>query len=289
VEYFGDKIHSRHGYEWRHPVHEVLYRLSGQTPELQSWSDLVIEHFPDRTKSRSQYLSLLELAVEEDPDNDRNSHYLGREYYYTKDFVKAKKELKRHLLLPKACWDAERAASMRYLAHCCMFLGQSEEQLAWLMRACAEAPGEREPWIDLSQYYFDHKEYLGGYFAAKQALKITTRPPTYMTNGFAWGERAYDLAGTCASYVGLLEESRDARDGSSCPHACNDNVDLAIGVFPDFGAGGFFISIKAAGNTRKVITSETQMPADIIQPKVATGTRSLKIRDSNPTTVVNAP
>ena len=36
---------------------------------------------------------------------------------------------------------------------------------------------------------------------------ITTA--TYITNGYAWGERALDLAGTCAFYIGLYEESRE--------------------------------------------------------------------------------
>ncbi len=41
-----------------------------------------LEHHADRSKSRGQYLPLLELAVEEDPNNDRNVHYLGREYFF---------------------------------------------------------------------------------------------------------------------------------------------------------------------------------------------------------------
>ena len=38
-----------------------------------------LNHYPDFSKPRSQYLPLLELSVKEDPDDDRNMHYLGRE------------------------------------------------------------------------------------------------------------------------------------------------------------------------------------------------------------------
>jgi tetratricopeptide (TPR) repeat protein len=115
----------------------------------------------------------------------------------------------RHLALPHAVWDAERSASMRNLAKCCLNLNKNAERLAWLRRACAEAPGEREPWLELAQLYLDRKDYLGGYYAAKQALRITDRPPTYITNADAWGNKAYDIAGTCASYLGLVSESRE--------------------------------------------------------------------------------
>jgi len=59
--YGGDKIHRRHGYYWKHPVHEVI-RCAGE--EKQEWIGLEIHHFPDHNKSRSQYLDLLKLAVE---------------------------------------------------------------------------------------------------------------------------------------------------------------------------------------------------------------------------------
>ena len=44
--------------------------------------DIVLNHYPDSTKSRSSYLPLLELSVKENSENDRNMHYLGREYMY---------------------------------------------------------------------------------------------------------------------------------------------------------------------------------------------------------------
>ena len=42
-------------------------------------NDITVNHYPDNSKSRSSYLPLLELSVKENPNNDRNMHYLGRE------------------------------------------------------------------------------------------------------------------------------------------------------------------------------------------------------------------
>ena len=79
--YWYDKIHRRWGCRWVHPVHEVL-AFDGGDPVARYVEGVHLEHHPDPAKSRAQYLPLLELAVEEDPDNDRNVHYLGREYFF---------------------------------------------------------------------------------------------------------------------------------------------------------------------------------------------------------------
>jgi glycosyltransferase involved in cell wall biosynthesis len=205
--YWADKIHARHNYEWRHPVHEVMYRTNDKH-ETQVWCDLRVEHYPDSTKSRGQYFPLLEASVTEHPDNDRNAYYLGREYFFYGRHDDSIKELKRHLSLPSAQWKAERAASMRYIAKCYAAKDDKDEQLTYIRHACAEAPCEREPWLELSQFFHDQRDHLGCYYAAKQALKIETRPPVYMTEAFAWSEKPYDLAGVAACYLGLLDESR---------------------------------------------------------------------------------
>lgn len=207
VVYWGDKIHLRKDYKWHHPVHEVLM-YTGKKHEVQQFCDLVIEHWPDNTKSRGQYFPLLELAVYEDPEDDRNAHYLGREYFFNRMWDKAKKELMRHLSLPRAQWRAERARSMQYIAKCALYQGDMKECIAWMRRACAEDPDSRDTWMDLAQAELDRGDHLGGYHAAKQALKITDRVPTYMSTSRVWEEWPHDVAGTCACYIGLLHESR---------------------------------------------------------------------------------
>ena len=80
LQYAGDKIHSRFGYRWKHPVHEVL--TNDRIEEKQVWTNLEIHHHPDNAKSRSQYMPLLEVAVQEDPYDDRNTFYYARELFF---------------------------------------------------------------------------------------------------------------------------------------------------------------------------------------------------------------
>lgn len=195
LTYGGDKIHARHGYRWRHPVHEVI------TPtgiETQGWVGLEIHHYPDSSKSRSQYLPLLEQAVREDPDDDRNAFYLARELLYANRRAEAQAEFQRHLALPSARWAPERSASMRFLAGL-----DSNEHEAWLLRAAAEAPTRREPWVDLAYYYYGTHNWTGCYAAATRALTIRDQPLEYLCEPGAWGALPHDLAAISAWHLGL--------------------------------------------------------------------------------------
>lgn len=193
--YGGDKIHARKGYRWKHPVHEVLVT---DGTEVQDWTALEIHHHPDHSKSRGQYLPLLEMAVKEDPSDDRNAFYYARELYFNGDHNQAWTQFTRHLSLPKATWRPERAASMRYLAK----LDKANRE-TWLLRSCAEAPDRREPWVELAQHYYETGNWPGCHAASQRALSITEKPLEYLCEAFAWGPQPHDLAAIAAWNIGL--------------------------------------------------------------------------------------
>lgn len=200
LQYGGDKIHTRHGYRWKHPVHEVI--VTDRITEVQGWCGLEIHHHPDNTKSRGQYFPLLELAVEEDPTDDRNMYYLAREYFFNGMYDQAARMFKRHLDNPKAVWAPERAASMRYLAKCL-----PEQAYSWLEEAISESPGRREPLVELAQYYYAREDWQNCYWRALDAIKITEKPMDYLCEEFAWNELPYDLAAISAYNLGFKEEA----------------------------------------------------------------------------------
>lgn len=186
LQYGGDKIHRRHGYRWKHPVHEVL--VADRTTEVQEWIGLEIHHHPDTTKSRGQYFPLLELAVAEDPTDDRNQYYLAREYFFNGMFDKAAEMFDRHLANPKAKWGPERAASWRYLAKC-----QPQHARLYLKNAIEEAPGRREALVELAQYYYEQKDWHMCKVTCYDAISIEEKPLDYLCEEFAWGSLPWDL------------------------------------------------------------------------------------------------
>jgi hypothetical protein len=98
---------------------------------------------------------------------------------------------------------------MRYLAQATAALGRRQEAEYWLLRACAEAPGEREGWVDFAQACHDTGDWAGCLAAARRALAIVERPPHYLTTALAWGERPHDLAAVCSWQLGAHDVARD--------------------------------------------------------------------------------
>lgn len=202
-----DKIHRRDTHRWVHPVHEVLQTGPGIT-EVQTFAHgFELHHWPDASKSRSSYLPLLALSVREKPNDDRNSHYYGRELMFYQKYDEAITELKRHLSLPTAKWEAERAASMRFIGRCYKNLGNLAEAERWYLRAAGEAPGEREPWVELARVYYDLKQWANLASAAERALSIKERPMSYICEPGAWGSDPHDLAALGCWYSGRRQEA----------------------------------------------------------------------------------
>ena len=104
VVFWPDKIHRNGGFVWKHPVHEILSYQGPLPQKIVTCEGVQLDHRADRSKSRGQYLPLLELSVREDPDDDRNMHYLGREYFFYGRWKDCVETLKRHLSLPRATW-----------------------------------------------------------------------------------------------------------------------------------------------------------------------------------------
>lgn len=208
--FWPDKIHRNGVYRWMHPVHEVLQYTGAGTERYVTVHGLQLDHHPDPTKSRGQYLPLLELAVAEDPDDDRNCHYLGREYMYHGDWQKSIDMLKRHLSLPKTTWTDERCASMRFIGRCYRRLGRDDLAAVWYHRAIAEAPHLREPYLDYASLLYDRQNWAGLVFLAECALAITERPATYITEGYAWGALPWDYLSIGRWNLGQAREAAEA-------------------------------------------------------------------------------
>lgn len=210
VTFYGEKIHSRMGYKWIHPVHEVL-SYEGKEHKI-TIDNLVLHHYPDENKSRSQYLDLLELSVKESPEDDRNMHYLGREYMYNQEYEKAIKILKKHLFLPSATWKDERCASMRYIAKCYNELDEYVKSIEWIEKAIKECPYTREPFVEACMIAYQKQDWQKAYYYILDAIKITTRLDTYITQPYCWDKTPYDLASICAYQLGLYKKSLEFLD-----------------------------------------------------------------------------
>ena len=193
VNFYIEKIHTRNNYKWTHPVHEVL-TFTGKGNENKKVTDnITVNHYPDNSKSRGSYLPLLELSVEEDPDNDRNMHYLGREYMYYHKWNECIDTLIKHLSLPSATWKDERCASMRFIARGYSNLGRFDEARMWLDKAIIEAPYLRDPYVERAILEYKLNNWDGVLEYCNKALKIKSHTKSYINEQFSWDHTINDL------------------------------------------------------------------------------------------------
>jgi tetratricopeptide (TPR) repeat protein len=203
LQFGGDHIHARHNYRWKHPVHEVL--VPDRITEIQEWTDIEIHHKADPTKSRGQYLPLLELSTKEDPWEVRNAFYYARELYFYNKYPEATTEFKRYLNLPGANWSPERAAAHRFMAKT-----DPANALEHLLESVSEDPTRREAFVELAFYFYKEQNWEKVREFAKSALNITEKPLDYLCEEHAWGALPWDLYSLACYHLGEPEEAAQA-------------------------------------------------------------------------------
>jgi glycosyltransferase involved in cell wall biosynthesis len=200
VEFDALRMHSRHNHRWTYPIHESVSVYGIE--EVRKKVNIKIYHLPDNSKSRSQYLPLLEMAAKEDPQSDRCAHYYARELFFHGRYSEALEEFKRHLVLPSAQWKPERAESMRYIAKC-----DPMNADFWLRQAIAECPERREPYVDLAQYFYERQDWNKVKEYSELALNIKEKYLDYFCEADSWGWKPHDLLALASYNLGLFEDA----------------------------------------------------------------------------------
>lgn len=202
LEFGYDHIHTRHGYRWKHPVHETLYPYGNFEEKIGFVSGLETYHYPDHQKSRGQYLLLLKMSIVEDSQNERNSYYYARELFFHDEKTQSAEEFKRYLSLPTATWAAERSSALRYLAKC-----EPENAEKYLSEACTTAPDRREPIVELAYFAYLKNNWKLCYSNSIKAITIKEKPLDYLCEEFAWGSAPFDLAAISAYNLEKYEDA----------------------------------------------------------------------------------
>lgn len=201
-----EKIHARHGYRWVHPCHE--YPVPYLINEVYAQTDmLLVIHKPDPTKSRGQYLPLLEMSVKEDPHDPRNAFYYARELSFHGQWWRSIEECNRYLALPGADWPNERCYAYRVISRCYQELGLWAEALKAARMGVIEAPNTREPWCEIAKITYRIGNWPECYGACLSALAITNRELVYTVDPEVWGVLPHDYASIAAWNMGLIDQA----------------------------------------------------------------------------------
>lgn len=207
IVFYYEKIHARHGYHWKHPCHEYPMP-DARIKEVWAFTDMLLAiHKPDPTKSRGQYMDLLELSVKEDPECPRNAFYYARELSFHARWQDAIDACNRYLKLPRADWPNERCYAYRVMGRCYEELGRWDEAERHFHLAAMEAPNTREPWCELAMLMYRQSRWAECYAYSIRALQIVNRELVYTCDPAVWGHWPHDLASIGAWHMGMKEEA----------------------------------------------------------------------------------
>jgi tetratricopeptide (TPR) repeat protein len=173
VQFKHSKFYDRRKLKWRGVVHEVLHGWKVQPVYLPP-SAIRLEHFQKAETNRSGYLRGLALDCFENPDNDRNSHYFGRELYYTGRYRSALRELDRHIDMRG--WAQERGQSAVLKGLCWEARGELGAAERCFFEALQIDATRREPWLRLAwaaKHVGDAQRVASYALAALGVLKST--------------------------------------------------------------------------------------------------------------------
>lgn len=222
-----NRVHARHGYRWIKPCHEVTVQYPKQH-EHDIIIETVVHHRPDDSKSRSQYLHLLQMAVDEDPYDMRMRVYLIREYYFAQrwqDVVDEGRKLFEHERVD-TCWVPELAAAYRGVGDAWDKLGdpQSAKQCyEWGMQA---APTEFEAVFPLAYWHYANGDWQECFDLANKVNELKPGGH-YLVDESLYKWRAFDLLAISSWNLGrkgsAKKWARLALEGNPSEQRLKDN------------------------------------------------------------------
>lgn len=197
-----DRLHSRHGWKWKWPCHEVAI-WQGEDEHTFCDTTAYITHKPDVTKSRGQYMTMLENAVaDEFAQDSRMWTYLCREYYFNDQWEKVIECA--HKALSFDGWDVELSAVCRWAGDAAKNLKLDAEY--WFDKGAQICPDQGEPWLGVAAEAFRTHKWGK---ALDAAIKVIECPKQnhYLHEPSAWSWKAYDIAAACSYNLGYLDEA----------------------------------------------------------------------------------
>lgn len=226
------KIHPRLGFFWKYPIHEVLIHQPNLSFQRE-FIDLEVDHIKDASKSRKSYLGLLEKAVEEEPTDWRMNHYLNREYFYNRDWLKVLQSAYKCEAIASG-WDVERASTYMWASEAAHHLKMPPLAEEWAKKATYAAPTFYEVWhwrahiAHLNEKWFDCLD-----FSSKRL--VLTRQDHHLVKSEIWEWWGYDLIALASHKIGnhfdAVRFGKKAVDANPNNHRLSENLKFYVNSF----------------------------------------------------------
>lgn len=207
-----NKIHGR-GWHWRYPVHELMVKDSDGNEDLSGneilyiGNEIMLHHTPDISKTRSNYLELLEMRRKENPTDYFGLYYIALDYEHDyHNYPKAIEVLEDAL---KVCDDGfYKFIIIGKIGILYKKNNDNESALIYLKNAISLCDEFRFLFLETANIlYYHYKDYEGAYKTLLHGLKSTFYHDYWYEEKYGWGSEYYDLLSLSAFYYGKKAES----------------------------------------------------------------------------------
>lgn len=208
-----DKLHTRK-YKWVFPVHEVLCPIEGMDTMNQEYEghliefndSIILEHYPDENKTRD-YLNLLHLRLEENPEDSYSYFLLGREYGILNDYNNCIKYFEEALNLEDIKYrKLTEYCILGYLGDIYASLGNLSLSAYYYNRQIEKDPTYREPYFNLADIYNRLRLYETAITFVKAGIERSFRHYDWTERSICWNGMADDLLSVSYYYLNLPRE-----------------------------------------------------------------------------------
>ena len=203
-----DKIHTK-DYYWKFPVHEVLYPkdLSKVERVLDAGEYIYLHHWQDLNKPRRYYFDLLELAVEENPDNSHVRMLLAREYLLRQDYANALKEYEKCLEYDDIKLPNMKSVRLETLGRIADLYAWNEKEpytaIKYYLEFIKLDPTYREPYFCMADVYIAMGLYTLAIGCVESGLKYTYQHYDWVERKDNWISKGNELL--LYAYKGLKD------------------------------------------------------------------------------------
>jgi tetratricopeptide (TPR) repeat protein len=192
--------------KWHKKIHEVVIGI----PEsrLRYCEDMYLHHWQQPSANRTNFLPKLEYAVLETENDDRNTYYLAREYYYAGEQDTAIKMFERYLELPG--WKPERSQALVFMGDCYKYSGRGQQAVECYHKAMVEDDTRREPFFALGFTMYEWARYRSAAIYLRAATEIPLRPNYYLNDMNLYTWRIWDVLSLVYDKLGEREKAAEA-------------------------------------------------------------------------------
>lgn len=234
-----NKIHDPNFY-WSAPVHELLKSdiydytyIDEHLCNLFDGGKVFLHHWPDKTKSRSSYLPLLEKRALEMPDDYYGLYYLSHEYYYRGHYEKSIALLDDiYNRFSDKFSTIELAAIYLFKGDAYRAINDTYNAIAAYYKAIDIDKTYREPYLNCAEIFNELGMHHIAIGLVNQALANSYRHYNWIERDTSWNEQSYDILSVSyygiGDYLKAFENSNIAYNINSTDTRIKNNYDICL-------------------------------------------------------------